>query len=415
MTLSIGKAIVFANNANAGKPRAEGGEEGDFAATVDALEPRKSAIRHTPVQSRANPDITIDARTDAADREALNVQPESVVDAPPATSLLDELVATGKGPPPEDDKPKPKQPGDNAVIQNRRSEHGGNLLITTDTRFTASAAALVSAAHGNDATDVPKDATISPAPVRLPNSPAMTLPPALALERHVDPTPAAATRISGDDLNARITAEMKPMAIVSRRAEPKGDAITVLAQQNMPAPAVQPSGSTASVLAGMIAGDTGWREAAAAAALRALPAQPALSSAHALKIQLHPAELGMVTANLRLSGDQLTVELRVKTHEAYQRLTTDSDTIVKSLRALGLDVDQITIQQPQTSNSTQARAEASASAGGLNARDQNQQSAGGGREQQSAGQSRSNANENSHGSTSAASTPVDQARGGLYI
>ena len=45
-----------------------------------------------------------------------------------------------------------------------------------------------------------------------------------------------------------------------------------------------------------------------------------LRSAQSLKIQLHPAELGMVTATLRFAGEQLSIELQVENHEAYQRL-----------------------------------------------------------------------------------------------
>ncbi|TGS61917.1 flagellar hook-length control protein FliK, partial [Mesorhizobium sp. M1C.F.Ca.ET.176.01.1.1] len=65
-----------------------------------------------------------------------------------------------------------------------------------------------------------------------------------------------------------------------------------------------------------------------------------------LKIELHPSELGSVTASLRLSGEQLSIEMKPETHEAYRRLTTDSDAIVKSMRSLGFDVDKVTILQP---------------------------------------------------------------------
>jgi len=66
-----------------------------------------------------------------------------------------------------------------------------------------------------------------------------------------------------------------------------------------------------------------------------------------LKLQLHPAELGMVTANLKATGDQLSVELHVENTEAFHRLNADSDAIVKSLRTLGYDIDRVTVLQPQ--------------------------------------------------------------------
>ena len=64
-----------------------------------------------------------------------------------------------------------------------------------------------------------------------------------------------------------------------------------------------------------------------------------------LKIQLQPAELGMVTARLRIVGEQLTVDLQVENTEARHRLSTDSDSIVKALRSLGYDIDRVTVQQ----------------------------------------------------------------------
>ena len=48
------------------------------------------------------------------------------------------------------------------------------------------------------------------------------------------------------------------------------------------------------------------------------------------KIELHPAELGMVTASLRLSGEQLSIEIRPENHEAHRRLSSDSDAIMTS-------------------------------------------------------------------------------------
>ena len=82
-----------------------------------------------------------------------------------------------------------------------------------------------------------------------------------------------------------------------------------------------------------------------------------------LKIQLHPLELGVVTAHLRTVGEQLSVELQVDNHEAYHRLSADSDAIVKSLRSLGFDIDTVSIQQPQAAAAAVARSEASAGTG----------------------------------------------------
>lgn len=63
-----------------------------------------------------------------------------------------------------------------------------------------------------------------------------------------------------------------------------------------------------------------------------------------LSIALQPAALGSVTANLHLSGQQLRIDVEVQTEEAHQRLSNDTDDIVKSLRSLGFDVSHVTIR-----------------------------------------------------------------------
>lgn len=63
-----------------------------------------------------------------------------------------------------------------------------------------------------------------------------------------------------------------------------------------------------------------------------------------LKIQMHPIELGLVTATLRLHGEELVVSLQVETGEAYRQLLDDKDTIVRALRGQGFAVDQISVQ-----------------------------------------------------------------------
>ena len=90
-----------------------------------------------------------------------------------------------------------------------------------------------------------------------------------------------------------------------------------------------------------------------------------------LKIQLNPVELGAVTAHLRIKDDTVTVELSAETADAQRQLTTDADTIVKSLRALGLDVDRVTVQvagrsdaQPQPEPNGQSRQQGFAADGG---------------------------------------------------
>jgi len=90
-----------------------------------------------------------------------------------------------------------------------------------------------------------------------------------------------------------------------------------------------------------------------------MPAQ----SVNTLRIQLQPAELGMVTARLTATGSQLSIEIQAESNDARQRLANDSEAIVKALRGIGYDIDRVTIQQaPQASAGTAAQ-------GGATARD----------------------------------------------
>jgi flagellar hook-length control protein FliK len=64
-----------------------------------------------------------------------------------------------------------------------------------------------------------------------------------------------------------------------------------------------------------------------------------------LKLQLHPAELGNVTVKISGTGDEIAIEVQVENTEARQRLASDSDAIVKSLRGLGYDIERVSVQQ----------------------------------------------------------------------
>lgn len=84
-----------------------------------------------------------------------------------------------------------------------------------------------------------------------------------------------------------------------------------------------------------------------------------------LKIQLHPAELGVVTAHLRVQGDSLTVELQADSEQARRHLAVDSEQIVRSLRALGLDIDRVTVNAGPPEDTTQRQQGGSARDGGF--------------------------------------------------
>jgi chemotaxis protein MotD len=133
--------------------------------------------------------------------------------------------------------------------------------------------------------------------------------------------------------------------------------VTVLAQQSIPSPIPQ----TSVVLVESIAASNLLEPARNTPALDAIHASATHASTQSLKIQLHPAELGMVTATLRFAGEQLSIELQVENHEAYRRLSGDSDTIVSSLRDLGYDVDRVTVLQPSLASTPAGRSDSGAS------------------------------------------------------
>jgi len=103
--------------------------------------------------------------------------------------------------------------------------------------------------------------------------------------------------------------------------------------------------SNSALVAGTLAGDHEW--SAAMQPGSALSNAANLTSTgkvvNTLKIQLSPDNLGDVTATMRLSGDQLSVDLKVQTSEAYRQLHADQSHMVDALRAQGYQVDNITV------------------------------------------------------------------------
>ena len=186
---------------------------------------------------------------------------------------------------------------------------------------------------------------------------------------------------------------------------------TVLSEQSFPAPVRSTSLALAETLA-----MTG--------SLKFVPGGPLLGAtlaplhtapAHSLSLQLHPAELGMVTATLKIAGEQLTVELQVENDDAYRTLATDSETLVKSLRAMGYDIDRVTVLQPAAQTSTQARGDTPASSQAPFRQGNEQMSSGGsgnggtGSRQPEGGSSNASAN------TQGASMGNRDDAGGVYI
>lgn len=178
-----------------------------------------------------------------------------------------------------------------------------------------------------------------------------------------------------------------------------------------PAPAAIASlNPTAAGLVAAIEAEPGWRPAALDSAfLTGLRNGSQQSGFNTLRIQLHPAELGMVTARLTGTGAQLSIEIEVESNDARQRLTSDSDAIVRALRAVGYDVDKVTIQQAPQNQS--AHAQQGASGGREQAQQQLAQDGAGAGGRGEQGTQR----EGQAGSHGQGETAADRAGGGLYI
>ncbi|WP_421926611.1 flagellar hook-length control protein FliK [Neoaquamicrobium sediminum] len=207
------------------------------------------------------------------------------------------------------------------------------------------------------AANAPVNAAVAEKP-----APATQPPTTIQQEGAQKPTPGASTSVSGE-ASGFVSAKEGSFARSSAANPAAANADPVSAKVNVlnftaapaPAPAAPPILSTtaAGIVAAVEAEGT-WRTAAQDPANSAAPrGTSAPGGVNTLRIQLQPVELGMVTARLVASGSQLSIEIQVESNDARQRLANDSEVIVKALRAIGYDIDKVTIQQgPQNSQSS---------------------------------------------------------------
>ncbi len=145
----------------------------------------------------------------------------------------------------------------------------------------------------------------------------------------------------GQSLTMRVSESGEPAAFEPGAAPADGvQTVAVLDARRYLAPV---STANTTSIAAALAGDGEWVQAMQPAAELANAAAAAGGGkvVHTLKIQMTPVELGSVTANLRLKGDELTVHLTVENHAALRQLNDDQSDILKALRAQGLTVDHI--------------------------------------------------------------------------
>jgi flagellar hook-length control protein FliK len=79
----------------------------------------------------------------------------------------------------------------------------------------------------------------------------------------------------------------------------------------------------------------------------------AKASAGALRVldlQLKPAELGLVTIRMRLSGDSIEMEIQAESEETADLLKTDTEKLSNLLRMSGYRPDMITIQSTEAAS-----------------------------------------------------------------
>lgn len=145
------------------------------------------------------------------------------------------------------------------------------------------------------------------------------------------------------------------------RSDPFAQRVTVVSSQTAPVAPPSPAPASFGLSSVSVQVTTAIREdveQVSRAAAAPIEAQDTAGSrnrpVHTLQIQLQPADLGRVNARMSIQGSQLIVALQVETEQARAALAKDADSILKSLKAAGFEIDRVTIQQVQpASNTTQ--------------------------------------------------------------
>lgn len=323
------------------------------------------------------------AESTAEDGEAAPVNEDALLDLLAAEGTVSAPVAFA---PPAGAIDAEAGDGDEGGIEPDARSERGQRRATSGEPFAASrrgeaaeggaprSAATAAAAASRTAPDAGSAAGERPAASRAqpaPDQPALSAagaqarsaaPPAGSTspeqaERPAAGSPRADLARSGGANDALLSREPAVRAFAPASA---ADAIAarvgVLGFSAAPSPAATPLlGATAAGLVSAIGADPGMRAAAQEAGAPGGQRGQAPSGVSTLRIQLHPAELGMVTARLTATGSQLSIEIQVESNDARQRLATDSDAILKALRTVGFDVEKVTIQQVQPGGSGNAQ------------------------------------------------------------
>ncbi|KQW84860.1 flagellar hook-length control protein FliK [Ensifer sp. Root127] len=146
----------------------------------------------------------------------------------------------------------------------------------------------------------------------------------------------------GQAISMSISKDGERATVDAARSNAKAENVTVLEARRYLGISMN---SNSTNVANAIAGDAGFAQSLQPSAALGQPGAwtQAGKTLNTLKIQMHPIELGLVTATLRLKDDELQVELKVENGEAFRQLRDDQSEMVKALRAQGFAVDQINV------------------------------------------------------------------------
>ncbi|MBL0936230.1 MAG: flagellar hook-length control protein FliK [Rhizobiaceae bacterium] len=162
--------------------------------------------------------------------------------------------------------------------------------------------------------------------------------------------PVARDVAAGPTLEPLVTQPRSAALPDARTGDQSARPVATLSVQTVPAFAASLQGPAQAVLGAIREEVPELARSAGAAATQPHAAEPM----RILKIQLHPLELGTVTARLSLQGGEMSVELQTETRDAASKLQADSNEIAKALRGLGIEIDRVTVTQ-QPSNNTQSQ------------------------------------------------------------
>jgi len=181
---------------------------------------------------------------------------------------------------------------------------------------------------------------------------------AAAADTHHTKDTRTEAKSSGDDIVRVVSADGRGKAVDVSLPKVAGEPVTKDADKSGTATKVETAtvlearrylgftpDSNATSLANAVKADPSWTAALQAAQNTDMSAlADTVKEVNTLKLQMNPENLGNMVASLKLKGDELTVDVRVDSVEAYRHLSNDHDELVKALQDQGFTIDKVTVQ-----------------------------------------------------------------------